>query len=87
MALTRPRYLIAGKAGHTIIDGPIEIRTGSLFYQSRRIASIDDLVTVIPGEDITVIEVKDAIGAGAGLLAGLAAESNAREARLIYEAL
>jgi hypothetical protein len=131
MASTRPHQLIAGKAGQTVSDGPLEIRSGSVFYESHRIASVDDLVDVIPREDITLIEVRDAphmsigkaaligaiaggvvgalvfaprsafgadnytmfgvvvfapIGAGVGLLAGLAAESNVREAHLIYEA-
>lgn len=72
MAVTRPRYLIAGKAGHTIIYGSIEIRTGSVFYQSRRIASIDDLVSVIPRKDVKLIEIKDAphLSAGKATLIG-----------------
>lgn len=60
MASTRPHSLIAGKAGRTVIDGPLEIRSGSVFYQSQRIASIDDLVDVVPRDDITLMEIKDA---------------------------
>jgi hypothetical protein len=75
MASERPLHLIAGKGGQTVIDGPLEIRSGSVFYQSRRIALIDDLVVVVPREDVTRIETKDAphLSAGKAALIGAVA--------------
>ncbi len=102
-----------------------------VFYGSRRIGSIDELVDAIPREEVTRIEIQDAphvsfgkltligavaggivggilfapkvataadnftmlgvvtfapIGAGVGLLGGLAAQSNSQAQRVIYHA-
>lgn len=65
-AATRPLHLVAGKAGRTVIVGPLEIRAGSVFLGSRQIASIDELVEAIPRENIVQIAIEEAPHASAG---------------------
>jgi hypothetical protein len=74
IAASQPELLVAPAAGQSRVDGPLEIRSDSVTYKGRVIASIGQLVETVSRADVTSVErpSQGSVSAGTTALVGAA---------------